>query len=72
MERKNIVTDHGLKIMEVTLRDGSYAINFQFTAGGNALISAAFGEVGFGLIEGCHGVGIGASEAGAGGAAESE
>ncbi|MBL6935347.1 MAG: 4-hydroxy-2-oxovalerate aldolase [Alphaproteobacteria bacterium] len=72
MERKNIVTDHGLKIMEVTLRDGSYAINFQFTAGDTALISAALEEVGFGLIEVGHGVGIGASKAGHGEAAESD
>ena len=72
MERTNAVTDHSLEIMEVTLRDGSYAINFQFTAGDTALISAALEEVGFGLIEVGHGVGVGASKAGHGEAAESD
>ena len=72
MERNNAVTGHSLEIMEVTLRDGSYVIDFQFTAGDTALISAALEEVGFGLIEVGHGVGVGASKAGYGEAAESD
>lgn len=60
------------KIMEVTLRDGSYAINFQFTAADTAIIGGALERAGFELIEIGHGVGLNASKSGHGEAAESD
>ena len=59
-------------ILETTLRDGSYAINFQFTAQDTALIARKLEEIGFDLIEIGHGVGLGASEAGFGQAVETD
>ena len=47
-------------ILEVTLRDGSYAIDFKFTASDTELISRALENVGFEMIEIGHGVGLGA------------
>ncbi|MBI4308460.1 MAG: 4-hydroxy-2-oxovalerate aldolase [Chloroflexi bacterium] len=61
-----------MQILETTLRDGSYAINFQFTVSDTALISAALEKVGFDLIEVGHGVGLHASESGYGVAAETD
>lgn len=58
--------------MECTLRDGSYAINFQFTADDTRVISKALVDVGFTLIELGHGMGLGASEKGLGVAAETD
>ncbi len=60
------------QILETTLRDGSYAINFQFTAADTAIICAELERVGFDLIEIGHGVGLGASQKGKGQAAESD
>jgi 4-hydroxy-2-oxovalerate aldolase len=60
------------RILECTLRDGSYVINFQFTAADTALIGGALEEVGFDLIEVGHGIGLGASEKGMGVAAETD
>lgn len=51
----------GIQILECTLRDGSYAIGFQFTAHDTAVISAALEEAGFDLIEIAHGAGLGGS-----------
>lgn len=61
-----------LKILECTLRDGSYAIDYQFTAEDTAKISKALEDVGFEYIEVGHGVGLGASEAGRGVARETD
>lgn len=65
---------HKLKprILECTLRDGSYAINFQFTKEDTRNIVRALDEVGFELIEIGHGMGLGASEKNKGIAAESD
>ncbi|MBI4679317.1 MAG: 4-hydroxy-2-oxovalerate aldolase [Elusimicrobia bacterium] len=60
------------KILETTLRDGSYAINFQFTAADTALIGAALEKAGFELIELGHGVGLRASACGHGVAVETD
>lgn len=60
------------KILEVTLRDGSYAINFQFTARDTVAIASQLERAGIELIEIGHGVGLGAMEAGLGNAAESD
>ena len=50
------------QILECTLRDGSYAINFQFTEEDTRLIVGALERVGFDCIEVGHGMGLGASE----------
>ena len=50
-----------IDILECTLRDGSYAINYQFTAEDTAKIALALESVGFKYIEIGHGVGMNAS-----------
>jgi 4-hydroxy 2-oxovalerate aldolase len=50
-----------VEIMECTLRDGSYAIDFKFTADDTSVICAALEAAGFDLIEIGHGSGFGAS-----------
>lgn len=61
-----------IQIMDVTLRDGSYALNFQFTANDTIAIAKALENAGVMLIEVGHGVGLGASKAGYGDAAETD
>lgn len=61
-----------LRILETTLRDGSYAIDFQFTARDTAIICGELEAAGFDLIEIGHGVGLGASELGKEPALESD
>jgi 4-hydroxy-2-oxovalerate aldolase len=61
-----------IRIMDVTLRDGSYVINFQFTANDTSLIASALERAGFTLIEVGHGVGLRASDAGQGTAAATD
>lgn len=50
-----------MQIMDVTLRDGSYAINFGFTATDTEVIGKALDDLGFTLIEVGHGIGLGAT-----------
>jgi 4-hydroxy 2-oxovalerate aldolase len=50
------------EILECTLRDGSYAIDFQFSADDTFRIAKRLDELGFPLIEVGHGIGLGASE----------
>ncbi len=50
------------RILECTLRDGSYAIDFQFTEEATQNIVRALEGVGFDLIEVGHGMGLGASD----------
>ena len=52
------------RILECTLRDGSYVIDFQFTRQDTINIVSALEDVGFDMIEIGHGVGLGASEKG--------
>jgi 4-hydroxy-2-oxovalerate aldolase len=59
-------------VLEVTLRDGSYLIDFQFTAEDTATIAGALEGVGFRWIEIGHGLGMNASRAGKGTAAASD
>jgi 4-hydroxy-2-oxovalerate aldolase len=59
-------------ILETTLRDGSYAINFQFTAADTAIICSELERAGFQMIELGHGVGLRASKLGIEKAAESD
>lgn len=61
-----------MKILETTLRDGSYAVNFQFTAQDTAVISSALERIGFDLIEVGHGVGLRASQRNCGEAADTD
>ncbi|MBU0729452.1 MAG: 4-hydroxy-2-oxovalerate aldolase [Proteobacteria bacterium] len=60
------------RILECTLRDGSYENNFQFTEDDTRQICKALEDVGFDLIEVGHGMGLGASEKGKGIAAETD
>ena len=48
--------------MDCTLRDGSYAVDFQFTAKFTASLSRVLDDLGFDYIEVGHGIGIGASD----------
>jgi 4-hydroxy-2-oxovalerate aldolase len=61
-----------LNILEATLRDGSYAVNFSFTARDTAVIVKALEEAGFHYIEIGHGVGMGGSAKGYGKAIETD
>ena len=49
------------KIMDVTLRDGSYAVNFQFSTADVKIIGKELDELGYSYIEIGHGMGLGAS-----------
>lgn len=51
-------------IMEVTLRDGSYVIDFQFTAEDTATLVSALEAAGFNWIEIGHGLGLNAQDKG--------
>lgn len=52
------------KLLECTLRDGSYVLDFQFTEADTESIGGALDHAGFPYIEVGHGVGLGASEQG--------
>ena len=60
------------KILEVTLRDGSYCINFQFSKEETYNLTNALENLGFELIEVGHGLGLGASKKGKGIALETD
>lgn len=60
------------KILECTLRDGSYAVDFQFNAEDTFRIARRLDELGFPFIEVGHGIGLGASERGMGTAAATD
>lgn len=61
-----------VRILDTTLRDGSYVIDFQFTARDTALIAGQLEAAGFELIEIGHGVGLGATQRNYGRAAETD
>jgi 4-hydroxy-2-oxovalerate aldolase len=50
-----------VQLLECTLRDGSYAIDYQFTAKDTAIIASALQNLGFRFIEIGHGIGLNAS-----------
>lgn len=54
------------EILDCTIRDGSYCIDFQFTAEDTALICSALDSAGICWIEIGHGLGLGADAAGHG------
>jgi 4-hydroxy-2-oxovalerate aldolase len=60
------------KILDCTLRDGSYSIDFQFTAKDTWLLSSALEQAGVGYIEIGHGLGLNASKKGHGIALETD
>ena len=66
------IFDASPNILEVTLRDGSYLIDFQFTAEDTANIAAALEGIGFRWIEIGHGLGLNASHSGKGTAAATD
>jgi 4-hydroxy-2-oxovalerate aldolase len=50
-----------INLIETTLRDGSYAVNFSFTSADTAIICSELEKVGFEYIEIGHGVGLNAA-----------
>jgi len=60
------------QILDCTLRDGSYVIDFQFTADDTETIAGALDKENLPYIEVGHGVGMGASETGSNVAAASD
>jgi len=59
-------------LLECTLRDGSYAIDYQFSVADTELVARELAHAGFRWIEVGHGVGLGASEKGIGQAKETD
>lgn len=55
-----------LVILECTVRDGNYAVNFKFTEADTTLLTGQLARLGFKWIEVGHGLGLGAMEAGKG------
>ena len=53
-------------ILECTLRDGSYAVDFKFTENDTEILAGVLGRLGFNWIEIGHGLGLGAASAGKG------
>jgi 4-hydroxy-2-oxovalerate aldolase len=55
-----------VRILECTLRDGSYAVDFKFTEHDTEILAGVLGRLGFKWIEVGHGLGLGAARAGRG------
>jgi len=55
-----------VEILECTLRDGSYAVDFKFTERDTVLLAGVLARLGFKWIEVGHGLGLGAARAGKG------
>ena len=55
-----------IKILDTTLRDGSYAINFSFTSADTSVLCKNLEDAGFEYIEIGHGSGLNASNLGYG------
>src|SRR5271156_3469961 len=55
-----------VEILECTLRDGNYAVDFKFTENDTAVLAGVLGRLGFRWIEVGHGLGLGAAKAGKG------
>lgn len=51
-----------IHVLDTTLRDGSYAVNFSFTAGDTSLIVGELADAGVEFIEIGHGIGLGANK----------
>ena len=61
-----------INILETTLRDGSYAVNFSFTSADTSIICKELESAGFEYIEIGHGVGLNASRCGYGEAIQTD
>lgn len=61
-----------ITILETTLRDGSYAMNFSFTSTDTSIICKQLEDAGFEYIEIGHGLGLNASNSGHGVAAQTD
>jgi 4-hydroxy-2-oxovalerate aldolase len=59
-------TEKNISILDCTLRDGSYIIDYQFTIEDTYMISLGLERAGFRLIEIGHGTGMGSTKAGRG------
>jgi isopropylmalate/homocitrate/citramalate synthase len=55
-----------VEILECTLRDGSYAVDFKFTERDTEVLAGVLAGLGFRWIEVGHGLGLGAAQAGKG------
>jgi len=55
-----------VELLECTLRDGSYAVDFKFTERDTEVLASVLGRLGFRWIEVGHGLGLGAAQAGKG------
>jgi 4-hydroxy 2-oxovalerate aldolase len=55
-----------VEILECTLRDGSYAVDFKFTERDTVVLAGVLAKLGFQWIEVGHGLGLGAARAGKG------
>jgi len=66
------ITNKDIKVLDVTLRDGSYVIDFQFDQHDTAVICSLLEAVGIDWIEIGHGVGLGGSAKGYGEAASTD
>jgi 4-hydroxy 2-oxovalerate aldolase len=66
VERELSCSSPHVEILECTLRDGSYAVDFKFTENDTAILAGVLDRLGFRWIEVGHGVGLGATEAGKG------
>src|SRR5947207_15906928 len=54
----------GLVLLDCTIRDGNYAIDFKFTEADTTLLVGQLSRLGFKWIEVGHGVGLGGAPAG--------
>jgi 4-hydroxy 2-oxovalerate aldolase len=61
-----------IDLVDCTLRDGSYQVDFAFTANQTQLMTTALERAGVGWIEGGHGLGLGAAASGKVASAESD
>ena len=60
------VRDKEVELLECTLRDGSYAIDFKFTERDTSVLAGLLSRLGFKWIEVGHGVGLSAADKGKG------
>lgn len=66
MTSQELSSGERVEILECTLRDGSYAVDFKFTESDTATLASVLGKLGFRWIEVGHGIGLGAAQAGKG------
>lgn len=70
--RRGTAMQKNIEILDTTLRDGSYAVDFQYTALDTSIIAKALEGAGVNFIEIGHGIGMGASRRGMGKAAATD